>query len=235
MGATWGQQGVWIAELALALVLATCIGVEREARGKSAGIRTQAIVGTTAALLMQVSKYGFMDVLVIDHVALDPSRVAAQIVSGIGFLGAGIILTRSGAVHGLTTAATVWETAAIGMAAGAGLWLLAVVVTAFHFLIVFALAPLGRRFERRRPRDQIAVSVSYVGGQGVLRQALDRVTAAGWSVSRVVSGDDDTEEEAVVGLHLRRRGGGEAGAVVAVIETIPGVREVRAIDAEDVE
>jgi putative Mg2+ transporter-C (MgtC) family protein len=72
-----------------------------------------------------ISKYGFGDVLKSGAVELDPSRIAAQIVSGIGFLGAGIIITRSGAVHGLTTAAAVWESAAIGMAAGAGLVALA--------------------------------------------------------------------------------------------------------------
>ena len=114
-----------IAGILLALLLSSLIGLERQARGKSAGLRTDAIVGMTSALLMVVSKYGFDDVLAADLVRVDPSRVAAQIVSGIGFLGAGIILTRSGAVRGLTTAATVWETAGIGMACGAGLWWLA--------------------------------------------------------------------------------------------------------------
>ena len=96
-----------IAGILLALFLSSLIGLERQARGKSAGLRTDAIVGMTSALLMVVSKYGFNDVLAADLVRVDPSRVAAQIVSGIGFLGAGIILTRSGAVRGLTTAATV--------------------------------------------------------------------------------------------------------------------------------
>ena len=92
-----------IAGILLALLLSSLIGLERQARGKSAGLRTDAIVGMTSALLMVVSKYGFDDVLAADLVRVDPSRVAAQIVSGIGFLGAGIILTRSGAVRGLTT------------------------------------------------------------------------------------------------------------------------------------
>ena len=111
-----------IAWMVLALVLSTLIGLERQIRGKSAGIRTQAIVGLTAALMVLVSKYGFQDVLADGITRFDPSRVASQIVSGIGFLGAGIILTRHGAIRGLTTAATIWETAAIGMACGAGLW-----------------------------------------------------------------------------------------------------------------
>ena len=89
-----------------------------------------------------MSKYGFLDVVVPGTVEVDPSRVAAQIVSGIGFLGAGIIIFRRGSVHGLTTAAAVWESAAIGMAAGAGLLLLACTVTAMHFLIVLGFMPL---------------------------------------------------------------------------------------------
>jgi len=93
-----GQGWLQIGELLLAFVLASLIGLERQLRGKSAGLRTQAIVGTTVSLLLLVSKYGFADVLGAG-VTLDPSRVAAQIVSGVGFLGAGLTLTRHGAVR----------------------------------------------------------------------------------------------------------------------------------------
>src|SRR5699024_8794867 len=110
---------------------------------KSAGLKTQAIVGTAAALMVQVSKYGFFDVIG-DGVTLDPARVAAQILSGVGFIGAGLIITRRGAVRGLTTAAAVWETTGIGMAAGAGLWLLAIVVTVLHFVIAFVYPMITR-------------------------------------------------------------------------------------------
>ena len=86
----------------LALALSVSIGLERQIRGKSAGLRTQAIVGLTACLMMLISKHGFSDILVDGITRYDPSRVASQIVSGIGFLGAGIILTRHGAIRGLT-------------------------------------------------------------------------------------------------------------------------------------
>ena len=119
---TMTHQLVSIGWMLLALVLSASLGLERQIRGKSAGIRTQAIVGLTACLMMLISKYGFSDILIDGITRYDPSRVASQIVSGIGFLGAGIILTRHGAIRGLTTAATIWETAAIGMACGAGLW-----------------------------------------------------------------------------------------------------------------
>jgi putative Mg2+ transporter-C (MgtC) family protein len=125
---------------------------------------------------MLVSKYGFTDVLG-DHVVIDPSRVAAQIVSGIGFIGGGLIFVRRDAVRGLTTAAAVWLTAAVGMAAGAGLWLLAVLVTAGYCFVVFALTPLAARL----PRSKYAPSrlrLTYLDGQGVLRQVLLRCTTA---------------------------------------------------------
>jgi putative Mg2+ transporter-C (MgtC) family protein len=98
---------------------------------------------------MLISKYGFADVIAAGTVMLDPSRIAAQIVSGIGFLGAGLIITRRGAVHGLTTAAAVWESAAIGMAAGAGLLLLASAVVALHFVSALAFSALERQLAAR--------------------------------------------------------------------------------------
>jgi putative Mg2+ transporter-C (MgtC) family protein len=138
------QGGRHLIELLAAFGLTTLIGLERTIQGKVAGLRTQTIVGTSSALILLISKYGFGDVLTAQTVALDPSRVAAQIVSGIGFLGAGIIITRRGAVHGLTTAAAVWESAAIGMAAGAGLLLLAGAVVALHFVSALAFNVVER-------------------------------------------------------------------------------------------
>ena len=104
----------------VAVVLGFAIGYERKLRFKEAGIRTHTIVCAGSALIMVVSKYGFADIM-----EYDASRVAAQIVSGIGFLGAGIIIYRKHEIHGLTTAAGVWATAGVGMAAGAGMYLVA--------------------------------------------------------------------------------------------------------------
>jgi putative Mg2+ transporter-C (MgtC) family protein len=104
-------------------------------------LRTHTLVGVAAALIMLVSKYGFGDVLLQDQIVLDPSRIAAQIVSGIGFIGGGLIFVQRDIVRGLTTAAAVWLTAALGMACGAGLPLLALYVTAAHFLVMYGAAP----------------------------------------------------------------------------------------------
>ena len=119
-----GQDARQFIELGLAFFLSALIGLEREIRHKSAGLRTYTVVGTAAALFVLISKYGFTDVLIADRIVLDPSRVAAQIVSGIGFIGAGLIFVGQDRVRGLTTAATVWLVTGIGMASGAGLPLL---------------------------------------------------------------------------------------------------------------
>lgn len=177
-GQGWRQVG----ELLLAFGLSSAVGVERQLRGKPAGLRTQSIVGTSAALILLVSKYGFADVLSSGTVVLDPSRVAAQIVSGVGFLGAGLIITRRGAIRGLTTAAAVWETAGIGMAAGAGLPLLAGVVTALHFVIVFGYTALSRQLPGA-DRAAAGFNIIYEDGCGVLRDLLATCTARGWSIT----------------------------------------------------
>ena len=134
-----GLKQMW--ELAAAFLLSAVIGGERELRHKSAGLRTYTIVGTTAALFLLISKYGFNDVLSAGTVVLDPSRVAAQIVTGIGFIGAGLIFVHENRVTGLTTAATAWLVTAVGMACGSGLVLLAGTVTCLYFVvaIVFPL------------------------------------------------------------------------------------------------
>jgi len=144
-----GEGAKQLGELGSAFVLSSLIGLEREWRQKSAGLRTHTLVGTGAALFVLVSKYGFTDVLG-SHVILDPSRVAAQIVSGIGFIGGGLIFVRGDAARGLTTAAIVWVIAAIGMACGAGLPLLPVAVTAGHFIVVFVYPRLAARLPRSR-------------------------------------------------------------------------------------
>ena len=150
LGEPIGQSSLQLAELALAFVLSASIGLEREIRQKSAGLRTYTLVGFSSALVMLVSKYGFTNILESGRVVLDPSRIAAQIVSGIGFIGGGLIFVRKDIVRGLTTAATVWLTAAVGMACGAGLPILAIAVTFGHFVVVFVFPSIERRLPKSR-------------------------------------------------------------------------------------
>ena len=179
-----GQGWLQIGELGLAFVLSALIGLERGIRNKSAGLRTYTLVGFAAALIMLVSKYGFADVLAAERVVLDPSRIAAQIVTGIGFIGGGLIFVRRDSVRGLTTAATVWLTAAVGMACGAGLSILALVVTTGHFIVVFAFPHVVVRLPRSRWTPS-GLRVSYQDGRGILRDILVVCTRQDFAVSGV--------------------------------------------------
>lgn len=125
----------WLLRIVVAALCGGVIGYERAIQRKSAGVRTHIVVAIASALFMIVSKYGFNDILNMHDIALDPSRIAAQIVTGISFIGAGTILVRKEQISGLTTAAGVWATAAIGMAIGAGMYFMGILSTALLFLI----------------------------------------------------------------------------------------------------
>ncbi len=176
----WQQVG----ELGLALALSALIGLEREMRQKSAGLRTHTLVGVGAALFMLISKYGFNDVLEPGRVILDPSRVAAQIVTGVGFLGAGLIFVRRDSVRGLTTAAAIWVTAAVGAASGAGLPVLATMTTGIYFVVALVFPAVTHRL----PQSSTAVSmirVRYPDGRGILRHLLQVATERGFAIDEV--------------------------------------------------
>ena len=120
----------YLLRVLMAIGLGFAIGVERQIRLKVAGVRTHAVVAAGACIFMLISKYGFGD-----SNSFDASRIASQVVSGIGFIGAGMILYRQQSVHGLTSAAGIWLTAAIGMAAGAGMYWIALGATVIIILV----------------------------------------------------------------------------------------------------
>lgn len=126
----WGRfllaEGDYLLRVLVAALCGMAVGYERESRLKKAGVRTHTIVSMAAALMAVVSKYGFLDVVVQDSVSVDASRVAAGVVTGMGFLGAGIILNRKTNITGITTSAGVWATLGIGMTIGAGMWVLGI-------------------------------------------------------------------------------------------------------------
>ena len=130
--------------LFVAGAMGVLIGLEREYRAKEAGYRTHFLVALGSALIMIVSKYGFNDVLESDLVHSDPARLAAQVVSGIGFIGAGTIILQKQIVRGLTTAAGIWATSGIGLAIGAGMFVIGVSATLF---VLIGLEVLSRFFK----------------------------------------------------------------------------------------
>jgi putative Mg2+ transporter-C (MgtC) family protein len=235
-----------ISELGLALLLSSLIGLEREMQQKSAGLRTHTLVGVGAALFMLVSKYGFTDVLSPGQVVLDPSRMAAQIVTGVGFLGAGIIFVRRDSVRGLTTAASIWVTAAIGACAGAGLPILAAATTAIYILVAVVYPVITRRL----PRSSTAISVMrvrYPDGQGILRRLLQVATDLGFAIDQLSTesfghvGSDGGEadhgggsrHEVEVTMHVHGRA--PVNHLVAALSEIEEVEAVVAGDANEVD
>jgi putative Mg2+ transporter-C (MgtC) family protein len=170
----WGEV---LLRVVLAGALGGAIGAERELREREAGLRTHMLVAVGAALFTIVSAYAWSDFSFSQRggITLDPTRIAAQIVTGIGFLGAGAIIRQGLSVRGLTTAASLWVVAAIGMASGAGYYSAAVITT---IVVLISLWPLRivahRMFERIRP-GELRLEVELKGGESpsVLLDALE--------------------------------------------------------------
>jgi len=145
--------------LLTAAALGSLIGFERERLLWAAGIRTHMLVCVGSSLIMIVSQYGFAHILTQQNIVLDPSRIAAQVVSGIGFLGAGAILARGEIVKGLTTAASIWTVAAIGLAVGGGLYFAAGASTVIILIILAGIKPLEEAYRSRNQSCQLKVEV----------------------------------------------------------------------------
>ncbi|NSC20809.1 MgtC/SapB family protein [Streptomyces albus subsp. chlorinus] len=224
MGQGWPQ----FADLALAFVLTSLIGLERRAKRKSAGLRTHALVGLGAALFMLVSKYGFADLTGTEDVSFDPSRIAAQVVSGVGFLGGGVIFLRRDVVRGLTTAAIVWVSAAVGMACGAGLPLLAIAVVVLHFLTVWGFTKISDHLPGVEPSH---LRLTYEEGRGVLRTALTRCTQRGFVVTETDAEATGQVRPERTRLTLAVSGRGSVPELVAELMAIPGMIAVNGREA----
>lgn len=162
--------------LALASLFGALVGLERERKDWAAGMRTHMMVCVGSSLIMLVSMYGFADVLGRDNIVLDPSRVAAQVVSGIGFIGAGTILfLKQGAIRGLTTAAGLWTVAAIGLAAGGGMYLAAGATTIIALIILWALQPLERYYAKRFKQKTLQITTTLsVNNSELLNDLFNR-------------------------------------------------------------
>jgi putative Mg2+ transporter-C (MgtC) family protein len=213
--------------LALAAALGGLIGVERELRERQAGLRTHLLVALGSALFTIVGAYGFHEFLNSGASVVDPTRIAAQIVTGIGFLGAGAIIRQGLSVRGLTTAATLWVVAAVGMAAGAGYYSVALITTG---LVLIALYPLRiiayRMLIRFRPEDgRLLVEIPAGQPPGQLIDELERIGARIESLE--VSQEGDRRRlELDVALPRDTR----AAGVVARIADLEDVAEVRWTD-----
>lgn len=131
----------------IACLCGACIGLERSKRQKDAGVRTHIIVSLGSALMMLVSKYGFFDILQYNGLSADASRVAANVITGVGFLGAGMIFIRNASIKGLTTAAGIWTTSGVGMAIGAGMYTVGIFATVLMIVLQIILHTWFSRLE----------------------------------------------------------------------------------------
>ncbi len=219
----WEQVPLQLGLVGIAFVLSSLIGFERHFQHKAAGVRTHALVGLGSCVFTLISVYGFIG-LAEYQVTRDPSRIAAQIVSGIGFLGAGVIFVNRDVVRGLTTAASIWLAAAIGMACGAGLIPLAVAATALHFVAIFLLARVGRLLPQAG--DRSTVLVTYEDGRGVLREILAHATSLGCETTLISTRQALMNDKKVVKAQMQFRQGPGVPTVMTQLSELTGVVEV---------
>ena len=226
----WAVVPLQLLLVGIAFVLCCLIGLERQFQHKAAGIRTHALVGVGSCVFTLISVEGFI-YLAEYHVTRDPSRIAAQIVSGVGFLGAGVIFVNRDVVRGLTTAASIWLAAAIGMACGAGLIPLAAAATALHFVAVSVVAPLSRLMPQKG--DRSTVVVTYEDGKGVLRDLLHEATALGCETTLINTRQAKQDGVKVVRAEMRFRSGPALREVLAQLSEVDGVLGIDRPSRED--
>ena len=215
-----------VSRLLLAALLGSLVGIERERLSWAAGLRTHMLVAVGAALVMVVSAFGFADVQNAKNVSLDPSRVAAQVVSGIGFLGAGSIMLRGEIIRGLTTAASLWSVAAIGLAVGGGLYTASIAATIIILIILAGIKPIEKRFITVKQRRQLSMLVER--GSMTFHTLHEALGPASPRVKQFImqqSDDDPQMDEVTITLH--RVSSTEYTAICGQLRAIQGVKEFR--------
>ena len=216
-----------VLRLLIATILGAAVGLERERLEWAAGLRTHALVCVGAALFMIVSAFGFADALGSSDVVLDPSRVAAQVVSGIGFIGAGTIILRREIVRGLTTAASIWAVAAIGLAVGGGMYLAAIVATVLALVILAAVKPIEWRVFRHRRARQVNLTVDVQ--EISLSEIKAEIEAADLRLDRLVIRSSDSPEAERVEVYLAR--GSSEEKLLSLMESLRGLAGVHEISS----
>jgi putative Mg2+ transporter-C (MgtC) family protein len=220
---TWHEE---LLRVVVAAGLGGLVGLERELRDREAGFRTHLLVSVGSCLFTLVSAYGFHEFLVSGSniVRTDPTRIAAQIVTGVGFLGAGAIIRQGFSIRGLTTAATLWVVAAIGMASGAGYFSAAVITTA---LVLFSLWPLRilafRVMTRYRPEtDRLLVQLPTGESPAPV---IEKLESLGGRLQSLEVGQEADRRTALMDVRLPPKA--DAPAIVAQLSELEHVLEVR--------
>nr|WP_242488098.1 MULTISPECIES: MgtC/SapB family protein [Bacillus] len=202
------------------------IGIEREIRSKEAGLKTHFLVAVGSALIMVVSKYAFSDIVFEEHTSLDPSRIAAQVVSGVGFLGAGTIIIQKQVVKGLTTAAGLWATAGIGLAIGAGMYVVGIGAT---ILVLIGLEIVSRIFKVQFLFPQNITVQMFVNKHEAVQQILETLQVKGIPILsyEVEASQQGTETVYKVRMQLKNISSEEKNAFIQHIQTLPEVTFIK--------
>lgn len=214
----------YLIRVLLAGICGALIGYERKNRMKEAGIRTHFVVAVGASMMMIVSKYGFQDQIGWHNLSLDPSRIAAQVVSGVGFLGAGMIFMQKQTVKGLTTAAGIWATAGMGMAIGSGLYWLGGGVT---LIILLAQMVLHGRFNWLASPKTEQLTIRITDEPGSIEQVLQRLKEKNITMLRFhAEGTDKEASDIVLELVVKLPAAMGADSLASIIQDIPAIKSV---------
>ena len=215
--------------LAVALILGAVVGFEREQKEHAAGLRTLALVSLGCALFTIISAYGFLQLLTIPHTTIDPTRIASYIVAGIGFLGGGtIFLSRQNEkVKGLTTAATIWVIAAVGIACGVGM-ILAALVTTFMMLFILFLLPLGEKAILPPASSNMRhfhIKAASISGQ-FISDIYETCTNNKVTIEKLTIIPEQEQEE--IGIICRIPDQETISKVIGELHSLPGVKAIQA-------
>jgi putative Mg2+ transporter-C (MgtC) family protein len=216
-----------VLRLVVAAVLGGLVGLERERLEWAAGMRTHALVSLGSALFMVVSIFGFSDILAEQHVILDPSRVAAQVASGIGFIGAGTIILRREIVKGITTTASIWAVAAVGLAVGGGMFLASVAATVLSLAILVLAKPVKTRLFPNRKARFVTLVIDQNTSLAGLRSEIETTNL---QLDRIVVRPGPTPDEDSAELVLGK--GSDEGDLLSLtdkLRRISGVHEVNSL------
>jgi putative Mg2+ transporter-C (MgtC) family protein len=215
-----------IFRVVLAAALGGAIGLERELREREAGLRTHLLVSVGAALFTMISAYAWTDWHFSNREGLvfDPTRIAAQVVTGIGFLGAGAIIRQGLSVRGLTTAATLWVVAAIGMASGVGYYEAAVVTTALVLLSLWPLRIAAYRLSTRIRPEEGRLAVDLPAGSSAV-SVLEAVERAGADVTALEFGEEGDRRR--VDVRVKLEGGRTGAELIDALTHAEGIRGAR--------
>jgi putative Mg2+ transporter-C (MgtC) family protein len=223
----FSEGALW--KLLLALLLGGLVGLEREWHGRAAGLRTHVLVCLGATILLIAARSAselFSDTSSLERLVLDPNRISAGIVTGIGFLGAGAILRTGDLIRGLTTAGCIWFVAALGIVIGNGLYGLAVISTLLVLLVLIVFDILEHAIPPVVYRS-LSVAIAVEEHEEFERWCRQRVSAAGMQIQETLLRIDSTQGRAELVFRVRVRGSMRAGRLIEEISQRPGIRQVR--------